>query len=85
MDEKMKSEKEILELALKQAFNPEGCLVSQCKTCEAWSQESEEDCIYTNIFSHEFAKAFWGEDWLFHLIEMVKEEQPIRYVEKFLK
>jgi len=63
------------------------------------------------IFSHEFAKAFWGEDiinidfkqtikdknykkvqtiilqdkaWRFHVSEMVKCEEPLKYLAKFL-
>lgn len=48
------------------------------------------------IFQHNFAKAFWGtaktgwsansneEEWQYHLQQMVLEENPIRYLEKFL-
>lgn len=52
------------------------------------------------IFSHPFAKAFWkdtheatytdkyeraiSEDWQYHLQQMVLEENPIKYLEKFL-
>lgn len=48
------------------------------------------------LFSHSFAKAFWGKDqisegfagtspaWQYHLREMVLEENPIEYLEKFL-
>lgn len=59
------------------------------------------------IFSHDFAKAFWkndfdcnhvselwsteignayfdGEDWQFHLQQMVLEKDPIKYLEQFL-
>lgn len=47
------------------------------------------------IFSHGFAYAFWGEDnikpstnapiaWEYYLQEMVLEENPIKYLEKFL-
>jgi hypothetical protein len=57
------------------------------------------------IFSHSFAKAFWGEemggyrdafeksgkpvetiykDWQWHLRQMVLEEEPLKYLEKFL-
>ena len=50
---------------------------------------------YQIIFSHDFAKALWGEkvttfneyglaDWAFHLQEMVLEEEPLKYLEKFL-
>ncbi len=52
------------------------------------------------IFSHSFAKAFWGTDiigsaamffngtdkpaWQYHLQQMVLELEPLRYLEKFL-
>jgi hypothetical protein len=56
------------------------------------------------IFSHDFARAFWGKDymeainengsweeifpliesWQYHLQQMVLEENPIKYLEKFL-
>ena len=52
------------------------------------------------IFSHSFAKAFWGEklipqeygyyictleSWKYHLQQMILEEEPLKYLEKFLK
>ena len=52
------------------------------------------------IFSHDFAKAFWGEEkecvgsdksgvvykkaWRKHLSKMVLEEEPLKYLERFL-
>lgn len=49
------------------------------------------------IFSHSFAKAFWGEKvawnmdtdkynpgWQYHLTKMVLEPEPLKYLEKFL-
>ena len=48
------------------------------------------------IFSHSFAKAFWGGEpeydnegtahypWQFYLTQMVLEENPIKYLERFL-
>ena len=55
------------------------------------------------IFSHSFAKAFWGKGlviylqdlktcscykpiyvWQYHLIRMVLEPEPLKYIEKFL-
>ena len=49
---------------------------------------------YSIIFSHSFAKAFWGEaqriehamqlDWAYHLQIMVVQEHPLKYLEKFL-
>ena len=56
---------------------------------------------YRVIFSHDFAKAFWGSDnteipieelassiqsaWAYHLTKMVLEKEPLKYIEKFLK
>ena len=50
------------------------------------------------IFSHDFAKAFWGDKnyldpdrayyipaWKHHLQQIVLEEKPLKYLEKFLK
>lgn len=62
----------------------------------------DEAIFYNNnynndiIFSHEFAKAFWGEEimvtsignllaWKFHLQQMVLKEAPLKYIEKFLE
>ncbi len=36
------------------------------------------------IFSHEFAKAYWGKEWEHHLEFMVLEDEPLKYLEKFL-
>ena len=49
------------------------------------------------IFSHDFAKAFWGEEkavngkghgigkrWQYHLQQMVLESELLKYLEKFL-
>ena len=59
-----------------------------------------EDRLYASgeeiIFSHEFAKAFWGIKpyqykgitlitWQYHLQQMVLEEKPIKYLKKFIK
>jgi len=54
--------------------------------------------VYLIIFSHDFAKAFWGEGYYFileceqkndvqwkqHLMNMVLEKDPILYLAKFL-
>ena len=51
--------------------------------------------LYTRIiFSHSFAKAFWGkgkpdtrtgeELWQYNLQQMVLEEEPLKYLQKFL-
>ena len=47
------------------------------------------------IFSHSFAKAFWKKDviikgtgtiydWCYYLQQMVLEEEPLKYLERFL-
>lgn len=74
-----------------------------------WKAFIEEDGYYMLIFSHDFAKAFWGDKiesckkkckqndglvsedfghwhlgWQQHLPIMVLEEDPIKYLEKFI-
>ncbi len=63
------------------------------------NEDIPEDIYSINdiIFSHDFAQAFWGEEilgtsdegkhwfvWQRHLEAMVREKDPIRYLEKFL-
>jgi len=67
-----------------------------------------DELVFLIIFSHNFAKAFWGEDiiiergvlekngnisseyenkykcWEYHLQQLVLEEDPIKYLEKFI-
>ena len=40
---------------------------------------------YSIIFSHSFAKAFWGEKWRIHLQDMVIREEPLQYIAEFLE
>ena len=79
-------EKEILTKAMKKAYKngfrgtwnsdswakqpkePSGSGIA----CEANSMESERDCVYTTIFSHDFAKAIWGEYDKEDLLPMIK-------------
>ena len=67
-----------------------------------WDNETNESDMFSFnlwkiIFSHEFAKAFWGSktiyderrdvnyrNWEWNLEKMVLEEFPIKYLEKFL-
>ena len=76
----------------------------------SWSLWAISRDIYTVIFSHDFAKAFFGEEikslyktsemrkalneeilickkpaWQLHLQQMVLEEEPLKYLEKFLE
>lgn len=105
---------EILEKAIEKAmpgctifFNPsaiDGVLIIDAKRSKSWSLRSTSNLI----FSHDFAKAFWGENariqgtqvtgrtptsgevppdlrkWQYHLQQMVLEEDPIKYLEKYL-
>lgn len=66
-----------------------------------WCKEAiKEGVDYRVIFSHSFAKAFWGakdegttykgdivewESWQRHLAEMVLEEDPLQYLTRFLE
>ena len=36
------------------------------------------------IFSHSFAKAFWGVPWKYNIQQMVLEKEPLKYIERFL-
>lgn len=67
-----------------------------------WMFEEEDGRVSVSsvIFSHDFAKAFWGEEsvvvpknfmeaksvksWQYHLQQMVLEENPVKYLEQFL-
>ena len=56
---------------------------------DVWNHYEESPQI---IFSHDFAKAFWGDKligkgwiaWKYHLREAVCEKEPIKYLEKFI-
>ena len=63
---------------------------------DAWYESMlEENKYFQIIFSHDFAKAFWGLDftkegtyfevkpWMYHLQKMVLETEPLKYLEKF--
>ena len=57
-----------------------------------------ESSVYGTIFSHDFAKAFWGEEiydkgenplalhymWQYHIAVISLEPEPIKYLEKFI-
>ncbi len=66
-----------------------------------WPKTNTASETNSVIFSHDFAKAFWGEEeykpefgrdfslpstpWQYHLQIMVLEEDPIKYLEKNIK
>lgn len=58
-----------------------------------WQRAIDTKSYYSEIFTHDFAKAFWGEEvdeffgcpkWQAHLQQMVLEENPLQYLAKFL-
>jgi len=50
-----------------------------------FEHEPTPEMIYIPIiFSHDFAKSFFGAEWQEHLQKMVLEEEPIRYIENLL-
>jgi len=105
-----------------------GVHIMYCSSCEHYTDHTvkeahaehdylEEDMFCSIIFSHSFAKAFWGEElkliknylqkinfrimlwypdrhnhpyyvktpaWQYHLQQMILEENPIAYLERFL-
>ena len=112
------SNEEILRKAIEKAINDGYNL----NIWELYRTElNTKDMIYSVLFSHDFAKAFWGMEnsccirhgdtletddngeaycrvccddenepshtitgWQFHLQQMVLEEDPIKYLEKFI-
>jgi len=58
--------------AVKNGYH-KGWLVPEAGTyCEASNTESDGACVYTTIFDHDFAKAFWGEETAFGGIKKAK-------------
>ncbi|OHA00979.1 MAG: hypothetical protein A3C07_05120 [Candidatus Sungbacteria bacterium RIFCSPHIGHO2_02_FULL_47_11] len=50
-----------------------------------FDREPAAEMIYIPIiFSHSFAKAFFGKKWRDHLQRMILEEEPIMYIKQFL-
>ena len=96
--------KKAISQAVKNGYNP------NVPALNMWIMDGEIDfemifqdnCneFYAIIFSHDFAKAFWGEEetiddrdseymcylpaWQIHLSKMVLEEDPIKYLEQFI-
>ena len=85
------TQKEIYLAALKKAF-PED-YSKRMFDIIGNDYDTGEERPFQTIFSHQFAKAFWGDDghileskpaWEYHLQQMVLEEEPLKYLEKFL-
>jgi len=64
--------------------------IPSIEACVIYIQRNEYQSL---IFSHDFAKAFWGKgwhkhinkrEWQYHLQRMVIQEEPLKYLQKFL-
>jgi len=72
-----------LEVAIKNGHNVNPATMEQIMF--GLSHEPAPEMIYVPIiFSHDFAKAFFGKDWEKHLQSMVITEEPLRYINGFL-
>ena len=91
------SNEQILTKAIEKAFN-DGFGFKYAKN-EDLTPIMTDNRFYPIIFSHPFARAFWGEEafteglrvdeptpiaWQYHLQQMVLEEEPLQYLKKFL-
>ena len=94
-------------------FNLDGTIFYHIKDTPEENREIDCQCICDVIFSHNFAKAFWGNEeigifsferyenfkdwrvpvsskrtgyvaWQYHLQQIVLENNPLKYLEKFL-
>ena len=100
---------EILKKAISKGWNENEEFISLARSIMAWIEigaDIEKSKYYPLIFSHDFAKAFFGEkrkyyqtvssgpysdgtktiiwNWQNDLQQMVLEENPLKYLEKFL-
>ena len=95
--------KQVIEKAVKNGWSyfSDGSLVDYDDLKSLVKSEQYRDiyCWGHIIFSHDFAKAFWGEEyvnrelrlnmedcpaWRHHLQAMVLEKEPLQYLKKFL-
>lgn len=75
----------ILKKAIEQAED-NGWKGKELEWEEGWDVNWVASRIYFMIiFSHSFAKHFWGKTWKKNLAVMVGFEEPLLYLEKFLK
>ena len=72
------SEEEILEKAISKSGQDYSMKLSGVPL-------KHSSAYYSIIFSHGFARSFFGEEWEFHIQKMVTYESPIKYLEQFLK
>lgn len=82
-------------------FEKGGCSCHNSPPCSNCENEFDNILDYVKdwtieeiIFNHDFAIALWGEkrvgdtflgEWQYHLQQMVLEEEPIKYLKKFIK
>lgn len=95
------SDVEILQTAIRKAIELGGYVFHSGFTLRTVPEKLLiQKRYYGIIFSHEFAKAFWGDEirynktrktkilyiskWAHHLQQMVLEEEPLKYLRKFL-
>ena len=90
--------KKAIEKAVKNGYTAYSKNIEQVKDKERFLETIvksilKEESVYEIIFSHDFAKAFFGEeitkawklyDWQFHLSSMVLMKNKLKYLEKFL-
>jgi hypothetical protein len=75
--------------ALNNGYKPS---LAECRAClslreivasDFW-EEVDDGRYMVVLFSHDFAKAFFGQDWRAHLRQLVLEENHFAYLEEFL-
>lgn len=82
---------EILKKAVEKAGKNGYISPSELTICDWEEYLKLEDWCYMIIFSHEFAKALFGDKFLphaqyqHHLKEMVLWIEPLKYIEKYLE
>lgn len=79
--------KKAIEKAIKNGFIWEGATLKEIE--KQWIDADWRFIVsgkgyYTDIFSHSFAKAFFLDKWREMLQNMVLEEEPLKFLEKYL-
>lgn len=99
------SNEQILKKAVKKAYENGWTAYRKglADTVHYYNIDYDRPDVYSVIFSHVFAKAFWKDDktrfkiwgtglfeeqwvdaWEYYLMQMVRQEEPLKYLEKFL-
>ena len=71
-----------IEKAVENGYRDNGMRNEQC--FNTMNMPVYKNIFYQIIFSHSFAKAFFGGEWDNNLMSMVTKEQPLKYIEKFI-